>query len=69
MLGEMWGTNFMSVFHVTDTGILLNDEINHRLIAINDLSNIDKPFNGFQPYFHYEVQPLLDFASVTKSEK
>lgn len=71
MLGEMWGVNFMSVFHITDTALLLNDEVNHRLVAINDLSNImqfeiDKPFNGFQPYFHYEVQPLLNFAALEK---
>lgn len=68
ILGEMWVVNFVSVFHVTDRGLLLNDENNRRLIAINDLSNImqfeiDKPFNGFQPYYHYEVQPMLDFVN------
>ncbi len=71
MLGEMWGMNFMSVFHVTENGVLLTDDVNHRMIAINDLSGImqfeiDKPFNGYQPYFHYEVQPLLNFASIER---
>jgi hypothetical protein len=72
MLGEMWVINFLSVFYVTDKTVVLNDEVNRKMIAITDLSNImqfeiDKPFNGFQPYFHYEVQPLLDHVDFHKS--
>jgi hypothetical protein len=72
LLGEMWVTNFLSVFYVNEKAVVLNDEISHRMVAITDVSNImqfeiDKPFNGFQPYFHYEVQPLLDHVDYRKS--
>lgn len=69
LLGEMWTDHFMSVFYITTKGVLLNDDVTHKLIAISDLSNImqfeiDNPFQGYQPYFHYEVQPLLDYKSI-----
>jgi hypothetical protein len=69
MLGEMWVSNFLSVVDITEKNLLLNDEVGHRLIVVNDLSaimqfEIDKPFNGFQPYFHYEVQPLFNHSLV-----
>lgn len=69
VLGEMWGHHFMSILFVSRKGAVLSDEITRRLVSISDLSNvmqfeIDKPFNGFQPYFHYEIQPLLDTRSV-----
>ena len=69
ILGEMWVSHFMSVVNISEKVLLLNDEVNHRLITIHDLSNImqfeiDKPFSGFQPYFHYEEQPLLQPAAV-----
>lgn len=69
LLGEMWNNNFVSVLFVSTTGALLNDDTNHRLITISDLSNvmqfeIDKSFEGFQPFFHYEVKPMLDLNPV-----
>lgn len=69
MLGELWMPNFMSVFHVSEKGVMLIDEVNHMHISIIDLANvmqfeIDQPFQGFHPYFHYEVQPLLDYNSI-----
>lgn len=61
LLGEMWQTNLVRVISVTETRVLINDEIKNTLISI-DLSNvmqfeIDNKFKGFQPYFHYEVIP------------
>jgi hypothetical protein len=66
LLGEMWGVNFMRVIHVTEKGALLNDERNNKLINLSDLSSvmqfeIDAPFQGFQPHFHYHVKPMSDF--------
>jgi hypothetical protein len=65
LLGEMWVINAMRVIHVSDKGALLNDEQNNRLINLSDLSSImqfelDSPFMGFQPHFHYHVQPIMD---------
>jgi hypothetical protein len=69
MLGEMWCGSFMSIFFITQKGVVLTDELNHKLIAIHDLSNvmqfeIDHTFQGYQPYYHYEVQPLLDYKGI-----
>ncbi|HYG03854.1 MAG TPA: hypothetical protein VD927_15505 [Chryseosolibacter sp.] len=69
VLGEMWAHNFMSILFVSRKGAVLKDEISNRLMSVSDLSNImqfelDKPFQGFQPYFHYEIQPLLDSKAV-----
>ena len=66
LLGEMWVMNSMRVIHVTENGALLNDEQNNRLINLVDLSSvmqfeIDAPFQGFQPHFHYNVKPMPDF--------
>ena len=69
LLGEMWNLNFMTIFLITDKGVLFNEESKRRLITVTDLSSImqfeiDKSFQGYQPYYHYEVQPLLDFQTV-----
>lgn len=66
LLGEMWVVNSMRVIKVTDNGVMLNDEQNNRLINLPDLSSImqfeiDAPFQGFQPHFHYNVRPMNDF--------
>jgi hypothetical protein len=65
LLGEMWNVTFMQVMRVSDRGVLLFDE-NNNLVSINDLNfvmqfEIDKPFQAFQPYFHYEVSPYYNF--------
>ena len=65
LLGEMWNINFMQVVRLSDKGALLLDESNS-LVSISDLNfvmqfEIDKPFQGFHPYYHYEVTP--DFSS------
>lgn len=66
LLGEMWVVNAMRVLSVNEKGVLLNDERNNRLLTVNDLSlimqfEIDAPFQGFQPHFHYHVKPMADF--------
>jgi hypothetical protein len=65
LLGEMWNVTFMQVMKVSDRGVLLFDE-NNNLVSINDLNfvmqfEIDKPFQAFQPYYHYEVSPYYNF--------
>jgi hypothetical protein len=64
MLGELWSSNFVSVISVIDKAVLLRDETRNALISITDISSImqfeiDKPFIGYQPYFHYEVKPFI----------
>lgn len=62
LLGELWTVHFMRVMKISGKGGLFFDENNH-LVSIADLNfvmqfEIDKPFQGFQPYFHYEVTPV-----------
>jgi hypothetical protein len=66
LLGEMWVMNSMRVIKITDKGVMLNDEQNNKLINLPDLSSvmqfeIDAPFQGFHPHFHYNVRPMNDF--------
>jgi hypothetical protein len=65
LLGEMWIVSFMQVMSISERGVLLFDESNN-LVSLNDLNfvmqfEIDKPFQAFQPYYHYEVAPSYDF--------
>jgi hypothetical protein len=60
MLGEMWAKSFCHIIQITEQTLLLQDEGDQRLIAINDLSSImqfeiDYAFLGYQPHFHYNV--------------
>lgn len=60
LLGQMWAKNFLRVVQVTELGVVLNDEATNRLVNIPDLSHImqfelDKAFQSFQPYIHYDV--------------
>jgi len=66
LLGEMWMRNFLKVLFVKDNGALLQDENNGSLVPVYDLSvimqiEIDRPFLGYQPYYHYEVKPAAEF--------
>jgi hypothetical protein len=66
LLGEMWVVNSMRVINVTENGVMLNDERKNQLINLPDLSlimqfELDAPFQGFQPHFHYNVRPMNDF--------
>lgn len=60
LMGNMWTTNFLRVIKLTEKGVLLNDEISNKFISITDLSHLiqfelDKPFQSYMPYFHYDV--------------
>jgi hypothetical protein len=62
LIGQMWAGNFLHVIRLTDKGVLLNDETSNKFITITDLAQImqfelDKPFQTFHPYFHYDVVP------------
>ena len=64
LLGELWGVNFLRVARVNEKGAVLLDEI-QGLVSISDLNfimqfEIDRPFQGFQPYYHYEVTPVFN---------
>lgn len=65
MMGQMWSANFMRVIHVTESGVLLNDETDGKLYNITDLTQImqfelDHTFQAFSAHFHYEVSPFLN---------
>lgn len=64
LLGELWGVNFLRVTRINEKSVVLLDET-QGLVSISDLNfvmqfEIDKPFQGFQPYYHYEVTPVFD---------
>ena len=64
LLGELWHTNLMRVIRTTEKGAVLLDEA-QGLVSVSDLNfvmqfEIDKPFQGFQPYYHYEVTPVFN---------
>lgn len=60
LIGQMWAETFLRVIQVKGKGALLNDETSNRFVTIADLSHImqfeiDKTFQVYQPYFHYDV--------------
>lgn len=60
LMGQMWAQHFAHVRQLTDQGVVLADEQTHKLVSIQELSaviqfEIDKSFQSFQPYFHYNV--------------
>lgn len=62
LMGKMWMPNFLRIIQVSDHGVVLNDETSNRVLTLPDLSQIiqfeiDKAFQLYQPYFHYEVVP------------
>lgn len=62
LIGKMWMPNFLRITRVTDHGIVLNDESSKKVVMLPDLSQIiqfeiDKAFQLYQPYFHYEIIP------------
>lgn len=64
LLGELWTVNFLKVVRVVEKGAVFLDE-SHGLVSVSDLNfimqvEIDKPFQGFQPYYHYEVTPVFN---------
>lgn len=66
LLGQMWARNFMRVVLVNDQGVVLSDQTSNQLITLQTLSQImqfelDKPFQLFQPYFHYDVSTATEW--------
>lgn len=66
LIGQMWAQNFLRVVHVTDQGVLLNDETSNKMITIPELSHfmqfeIDKPFQKFFPHHHYDVTLIMEW--------
>jgi len=64
LLGELWNVNFLRVMRMTEKGGIFFDEA-HGLVSVSDLNfvmqfEIDKPFQVFQPYYHYEVTPAVE---------
>jgi len=64
LLGELWTVNFLRVIRITEKGAVLLDE-SLGLVSVSDLNfvmqfEIDRPFQGFQPYYHYEVTPVFN---------
>ena len=64
MIGEMWAEKFCKIIYVTEKGVVLNEEDTGKISVIQDLSQImqfeiDTPFQGFQPYFHYDVNGFI----------
>lgn len=62
LIGKMWMPHFMKIITVTEHGAVLNDEASKSVVRLSDLSHIiqfeiDKPFQLYHPYFHYEVIP------------
>jgi hypothetical protein len=62
LVGEMWQSNYMRILKVTEQGVLLNDEVKNKLIALRDLSQVmqfelDSSIHTYQPHFHYDVSP------------
>jgi hypothetical protein len=63
LIGEMWANYFMRVVSVRGNAVLLQNERDGKLVSIHDMANImqielDHSFSGYQPFFHYEIQPF-----------
>jgi hypothetical protein len=68
LIGELWIQHFRQIVNVTDKGILLNDEVLNKLIALSDISSImqfelDNRFQNYEPNFHYDVTPYVEFLN------
>jgi len=68
LLGEMWAIHALRVVRVTEKGVILSDDNGNRFVNLPDLSaimqfEIDAPFQGFQPHYHYTVKPTPEFSS------
>ena len=66
LLGELWAKSFSTIAAITDRGVVLKDESTNTFQAISNLSDvtqfeIDEPFQNYQPYNHYEVNPSVEF--------
>jgi hypothetical protein len=65
LLGQMWMQNFMRPIRLTEKGIVLFDETIMEYVFIKELGDVmqfelDGSHKNLQPYFHYEVRPVID---------
>lgn len=63
LIGEMWQVYMMRIITITENRVLVHDETSNKLISV-DLNNvmqfeIDTRFRDIEPYYHYEVKPVL----------
>lgn len=63
LIGEMWQVYMTRIITITENRVLVHDETSNKLISI-DLNNvmqfeIDARFRDIEPYYHYEVKPVL----------
>ena len=61
LLGEMWFPQFMRIVLVRETDVILNNEVERKLVRVPDLSHvmqfeIDRSFQSFKPHFHYNIK-------------
>ena len=61
LLGEMWFPHFMRIVLVTETGVILNNEVSNTLVKVSHLIQvmqfeIDRRFQNFMPHFHYNLR-------------
>lgn len=60
LIGRMWLLHFMRIIHITDRGVVLNEEVSNTLVTVRDLGNviqfeIDHQFQNYRPHYHYDV--------------
>ena len=61
LLGEMWFPHFMRIVLITETGVILNNEVSNTLVKVSHLIQvmqfeIDRRFQNFMPHFHYNLR-------------
>lgn len=58
-IGQMWQPNFVRIVNLTDTRVLVSDEVKNQLISfeLNHVMQfeIDHRFKGLEPHNHYNV--------------
>jgi hypothetical protein len=60
LIGQMWQANHMRVLKLTEKGVILNDEVNNKMVTIHDLNQVmqfelDSSLYQYEPHNHYEV--------------
>ena len=61
LIGQMWLLHFMRIIHITDTGVVLKEDVSNRLMTVHDLRNviqfeIDHRFQNYRPHYHFDVR-------------
>jgi hypothetical protein len=66
LLGQMWLKNFMNIFIVSESGIVMVDPQTKAAEIIPDVSHIiqfeiESKFQVYQPNYHYTVDPFVRY--------